>query len=267
MPLLGLGTFKISNEDVKDVVKQALDIGYRHIDTAQMYGNEEGVGFGINASSVPRESIFITSKQRHHMSLDNMKQAFFQTLNDLQTEYLDLYLIHWPNHDKKINQQSWAFFEWLYEQKLVRAIGVSNFQIHHLNDLFETAKIKPHVNQVELHPALNQAPLNAFLKQEGIQIISYGPFMKGGIMNAPFKEPLEKVASKYKISIHQLILAWGQAKGIPMIPKTQTHSRLIENYQTLNIKLNQNDIDAIDAVNRGVRVYTDPDNNPWGIYQ
>jgi len=184
MPKLGLGTFLMADgESAYDSVKYALEVGYRHIDTAQMYNNEKSVGDAIKDSKIPREEIFITTKQRGHSTVEKMSKAFNDSLEKLQTDYVDLFLIHWPNHDQKINQQTWAFFESLYEEKKVRAIGVSNFQRHHLTDLMETAKIKPMVNQVELHPGLSQMPLQTYLDSIGIAIESYGPFMKGGIFD------------------------------------------------------------------------------------
>ena len=129
MPKIGLGTFLISNDDAKTIVLEAIKIGYHHIDTAQRYENEKGIGEAIKNASKPRSGLFITSKQKYHMPFEEAKQAFFQTLENLQTDYLDLFLIHWPSHDKTINQETWRFFEWLYEHKYVKAIGVSNFNI------------------------------------------------------------------------------------------------------------------------------------------
>ena len=267
MPTLGLGTFLISNDEVKEKVLQALDMGYRHIDTAQMYGNESGIGYALSQTSIPRQDIFITSKQKHHMTFDDAKQAFYQTLNDLQTTYLDLFLIHWPNHDHTINQETWRFFEWLYEQKLVRAIGVSNFTIEHMKALLETAKVIPHVNQVECHPGLTQVPLKAYLDTQSIRMISYGPFMRGGILEKPFVETLSLIASKYDITVHQLVIAWGINQDIFMIPKSSDEQRLKQNLDASKVMLQPEDIEAINRLNRGKRVYTDPSNNPWGIFK
>ena len=267
MPKLGLGTFLMADgESAYDSVKTALEVGYRHIDTAQMYQNEKSVGDAIKDSGIPRKEIFITTKQRGHSTLENMQKAFNASLEKLQTDYVDLFLIHWPNHDKKINQATWAFFESLYEQKKVRAIGVSNFQRHHLNDLMETAKIKPMVNQVELHPGLSQMPLQAYLEEEGIAIESYGPFMKGGIFEGIWKETLEKIALKHHASIPQVVIAWGLARDIIMIPKSVTPIRIEENFKSKDVLLSISEVEEISALNRGKRVYTDPDNSPWGPY-
>lgn len=267
MPKLGLGTFLMPDgTDAYDSVKEALKVGYRHIDTAQMYQNEESVGRALKDSGLKREDVFITTKQRGHSSVENMQKAFDESLHKLKTSYVDLYLIHWPNHDKKINQATWAFFEKLYEEGKCRAIGVSNFQKHHLLDLYETAKIKPMVNQVELHPGLSQAPLKAWLDEEKIAIESYGPFMKGGIFEGIWHETLGKLQEKYRASIPQLVIAWGLARDVIMIPKSVTPSRILENFKSKDIKLSDEDIKLIDDLNRGKRVYTDPDNSPWGPY-
>ncbi len=267
MPKIGLGTFLISNEDAKEIVSDAIKIGYHHIDTAQMYGNEAGIGEAIKASLRPRSGLFITSKQRHHMPFEDAKKAFFQTLENLQTDYIDLFLIHWPNHDKKVNQETWRFFEWLYENKYAKAIGVSNFTRSHLEDLLETATIKPHVNQIELHPGLNQATLRAFMDQHEIKAISYGPFMRGGVFESPFKDVLYDIGKKHTSTIPQVTIAWGIQQGIFMIPKSSDTKRLEENYRAASLTLSQEDIDAINKLNRGKRVYTDPDNNPWGVFK
>lgn len=268
MPQLGLGTFLIKEgESAYDTVKEALKIGYRHIDTAQMYFNESSVGQAIKDSGIPRSEIFITTKQGKHGSIEKMRKQFYDSLEKLGTDYVDLYLIHWPNHDKKINQQTWSLFEEFYEKGLCKAIGVSNFQKHHMLDLYETAKIKPMVNQVELHPGLSQAPLKAFLDQEGIAIESYGPFMKGGIFESIWQEGLEKIAQKYNKTIAQIAISWGLHRGVIMIPKSVTPSRLLENFEAKDIKLTKEEILTIDALNRGKRVYTDPDNSPWGAFE
>ncbi|MCF7931372.1 MAG: aldo/keto reductase [Acholeplasmataceae bacterium] len=268
MPQFGLGTFLVPDgQSAYETVKYALKMGYRHIDTAQMYQNEESVGDALHDSGIPRNEVFITTKQRVHSTVANMQKAFDESLAKLKTDYVDLFLIHWPNHDKKINQQTWAFFESLYEKKLVRAIGVSNFQKHHLNDLLETAKIKPMVNQVELHPGLTQVPLKAYLDDLNIAIESYGPFMKGGVFDGIWHDGLKPIADKYQASIPQIIIAWGLARGIIMIPKSVTPSRIEENFKGQFIQLTPEEVEIINGLNRGKRVYTDPDNSPWGPYK
>ena len=267
MPRLGLGTFLITDgSSAYDTTLHALKVGYRHIDTAQMYKNEASIGQAIVDSKIPRSEIFITTKQGGHSTPEKMRKQFEDSLAKLKTDYVDLYLIHWPNHDKKINQQTWALFEKLYQEKKVRAIGVSNFQRHHLEDLMETATILPMVDQVELHPGLSQVPLQKYLNEKKIAIESYGPLMKGGVFEGIWQEGLSKIAEKHQASIPQIIIAWGLARGIIMIPKSVTPSRIEENFKAKDIKLTKEEIDSINSLNRGKRVYTDPDNSPWGPY-
>ena len=267
MPRLGLGTFLVKDgESAYHTALHALQVGYRHIDTAQMYQNEASIGQAIVDSKIPREEIFITTKQRGHSTPEKMRKQFEESLAKLQTSYVDLYLIHWPNHDKKINQQTWALFEELYKEKKVRAIGVSNFQRHHIEDLMETATIRPMVNQVELHPGLSQVPLQNYLISQGIQIESYGPLMKGGVFEGIWQEGLSKIAEDHNATIPQIIIAWGLARNVIMIPKSVTPSRIEENFRAKDIVLTKEEIETINQLNRGKRVYTDPDNSPWGPY-
>lgn len=267
MPRLGLGTFLVKDgESAYETVLHALKVGYRHIDTAQMYQNEGSVGQAILDANIPREEIFITTKQRGHSTVERMRRQFEESLEKLKTSYVDLYLIHWPNHDKKINQQTWALFEELYQEKKVRAIGVSNFQRHHIEDLMETATIRPMVNQVELHPGLSQIPLQNYLVEHGIQIESYGPLMKGGVFEGIWQEGLQKIADQHQATIAQIIIAWGLHRNVVMIPKSVTPSRILENFQAKDIVLSEDEIKQINDLNRGKRVYTDPDNSPWGPY-
>ncbi|RJX26795.1 MAG: aldo/keto reductase [Acholeplasma sp.] len=267
MPQLGLGTFLVPDGNVAyETVLHALKVGYRHIDTAQMYKNEESVGQAIIDSKIPRDQIFITTKQRGHSTVENMLKSFEESLIKLKTDYVDLYLIHWPNHDKKINQQTWSLFEALYREKKVRAIGISNFQRHQIEDLLETATIVPMVDQVELHPGLSQVPLKKYLDSKKIQIESYGPFMKGGVFEGIWGEALSLIANKHQATIAQVVIAWGLKKGILMIPKSVTKERIEENFKAKDLRLDDSDIQTIDELNRGKRVYTDPDNSPWGPY-
>ena len=267
MPRLGLGTFLVQDGEIAyQTALHALKVGYRHIDTAQMYQNEASIGRAIIDSKIPREEIFITTKQRGHSTPEKMRKQFLESLDKLKTDYVDLYLIHWPNHDKRINQQTWALFEELYREKKVRAIGVSNFQRHHIEDLIETATIKPMVNQVELHPGLSQIPLHKYLNENNIQIESYGPLMKGGVFEGIWRDGLSLIAQKHEATIPQIIIAWGLARNIVMIPKSITPSRIEENFRAKDIHLSDDDIAKINELNRGKRVYTDPDNSPWGPY-
>lgn len=265
MPQLGLGTFRITDpKEAYDTVRTALEIGYRHIDTAQFYKNEEMIGQAIKDSKIPREEIFITTKYWGFHDEDEMEEKFKESLEKLQTDYIDLYLIHWPSHTRSENIRVWRHFEKLYEAKKVLAIGVSNFQKHHLSELIEDAKIVPMINQVELHPGLSQVALNNFLKSHKIQIMSYGPLMRGRVFETPYYDTLDMVAHRHNATIAQVVIAWGLHRNVVMIPKSVTKSRLEENFKAKDLKLSNKEIDVINELNRGQRVYTDPDNVPWG---
>lgn len=266
MPRFGLGTFRVeAGESAYQTVLTALELGYRHIDTAQMYHNEADVGSAIKDSGIQRSEIFITTKQKEHYNGDQAKVLadIHESLKLLKTDYIDLLIIHWPNHDPKMNASTWKVLEKVYQEGLVKAIGVSNFPKHHLDALLETAEIVPMVNQVEMHPGLNQEPLRKYLESKNVIMISYGPFMKGRIYEEPYKDDLAAIASKYNISIAQLVIAWGLERGILMIPKSVNRDRLLENFKAEKVKLEKADVKAINALNRGTRVYTDPDNNPF----
>lgn len=267
MPQFGLGTFLVKpGESAYETVRYALELGYRHIDTAQMYGNEASIGQAIKDANVKREDIWITTKQKAHMNTEKMAQVFHESLEKLQTDYVDLYLIHWPNPNKKINRETWAFFESLYHAGKCRAIGISNFQIHMIDDILAHANVIPMVNQVELHPGLTQVPLKVYLDEKNIAIESYGPFMKGGVFESRYADVLAPIAAKHEASIAQIVIAWGLQRGIIMIPKSVTPKRIKENYDAQFITLTDEEMTAINELNRGNRVYTDPDNSPWGPY-
>lgn len=266
MPQLGIGTFLVEDGQVAyDTVKYALEIGYRHIDTAQMYRNEGSIGQAIKDSKIDRKDLFITTKQMRMGQIEYMQKQFEASLEALQTDYVDLYLIHWPNPSTMVNQSTWKYFEKLYQEGKIRAIGISNFQKHMVEDLLKIAKVVPAVNQVELHPGLTQVPLQEYLDSKGIQIESYGPFMKGGIFKDPYKDVLQEIADAHQKTIAQIVIAWGLQRNIIMIPKSQTKERIKENFEAQFITLTDEEMEKITKLNRGNRVYTDPDNSPWGF--
>ncbi len=266
MPMLGLGTFKVSEGEAYDTVLEALKLGYRHIDTAQIYGNEASVGKAIKDSGIRREEIFVTTKLSPiNLGYEEAKKELLISLEKLGLDYVDLYLVHWPSPSDALNQATWRGMEEVYDQKLARAIGVSNFKIHHIDALMKTARIKPMADQIELHPGLYQLPMQKYLEEKNIALISYGPFMKGELFieDGPYYPVLKSIADQYQKTVAQVVIAWGLKRGIFMIPKSVTPKRLKENFEAKDLVLSDDDVKRINGLNRGRRVYTDPDNNSF----
>ncbi|MGQ8337152.1 aldo/keto reductase [Sunxiuqinia sp. A32] len=257
MPWLGLGVFRSrEGDEVVNAVKYALNIGYRSIDTAAIYQNERGVGKGIKESGIPREDIFLTSKVwNSDQGYQTTLEAFEKSLEKLQTDYLDLYLIHWPKGEKSI--ETWQALEELYLKGKIKAIGVSNFLIHQLTDLQKQASIKPMVNQVEFHPELVQPELLEFCKKEQIQVEAWSPIMKGKVNDIPV---LKALAAKYQKSPVQIVLRWDIQKGVVTIPKSVTPERIKSNAEIFDFELSEDDIAKIDNLDKFKRIGPDPDN-------
>ena len=256
MPWVGLGVYKAEDGDeVIQSIKWALDAGYRSIDTASLYNNETGVGQAIAESNVPREEIFITTKVWNtDQGYEKTLAAFDASLERLGLDYVDLYLIHWPVPGKY--KETWKALEKIYNEGRVKAIGVSNFKQHHLEDLMREAEIKPMVNQVEYHPRLSQEKLLAFCKEQGIQLEAWRPLLKGEI----FEEPtLVELADKYNKSVAQIILRWDLQNGVVTIPKSVTQHRIEENIELFDFELSNEDMTRISALNQDKRNGADPD--------
>lgn len=257
IPSLGFGVFKVKEGDeVFRSVLEALEAGYRLIDTAAIYGNEEGVGRAIKASGLKREEIFLTTKLWNtDQGYDNAFLAFESSLKKLGTDYVDLYLIHWPGKDKFV--ESYKALEKLLSDKRVRAIGVCNFHIHHLEELMAETEIVPAMNQIELHPLMNQRDILDFCKEKGIQVEAWGPLMQGkGDLEAQIFVDLGK---KYSKSPAQVILRWHHQNGVLAIPKSVTPSRIRENIDIFDFELSDEDMKKIDAHNENRRLSADPD--------
>jgi methylglyoxal/glyoxal reductase len=257
MPWFGLGVFKVEEgPELVNAVKTAIQHGYRSIDTAAIYENEEGVGQGIKESGIVREDLFVTSKVWNaDLGYESTLAAYQTSLDKLGLDYLDLYLIHWPVAGKY--KEAWRALETLYKEGRVRAIGVSNFQVHHLEDLMKDAEIKPMVNQVEYHPRLTQKEVQAFCRENGIQMEAWSPLMQGQLLD---NEVLAEIAAKYKKSVAQIILRWDLQNGVITIPKSTKEHRIIENSQVFDFELTKDDMQQIDALNQNHRVGPDPDN-------
>lgn len=249
IPCMGLGTWQSKDDTATAAVLSALALGYRLIDTAAAYGNEKGVGAGIRQSGLKREEIFVTSKLRnadhgYKATLD----AFDLTMEKLGLEYLDLYLIHWPNpvqfrtHWEAATAGTWAAFEELYKKGKIKAIGVSNFMPHHIDTLMKTAKIKPMVNQLKLCPSVTQTEAVEYCRKNGIVVEAYSPFGTGGIFKV---EEMRRLADKYGKTIGQICLRWCLQKGFVSLPKSANPMRIKENTEIFDFELTDKDIDLI----------------------
>ncbi|MGY4715562.1 aldo/keto reductase [Bacillus amyloliquefaciens] len=261
MPWFGIGVFKVEEgAELVNAVKTALVHGYRSVDTAAIYGNEEGVGEGIRQglqeAGLKREDIFVTSKVWNaDLGYEETLKAFDTSLEKLGLDYLDLYLIHWPVEGKYID--AWRALETLYRDGRIKAIGVSNFQIHHLKHLMKETEIKPMINQVEYHPRLTQKELLAFCTEQGIQLEAWSPLMQGQLLDHPV---LQEIAEKYGKSAAQVILRWDLQNGVITIPKSTKKHRIEENANVFDFELSADDMKRIDDLNENLRVGPDPDN-------
>lgn len=257
MPWLGFGVFKVKDgEEVVEAVKTAIQAGYRSIDTAKAYNNETGVAQGIRESGVAREDLFITTKVwNSDQGYESTLAAFEASMKRLELEYLDLYLIHWPVKGKY--KDTWRALEKLHREGRIRAIGVSNFQIHHLEDLMTDATIKPAVNQVELHPLLIQSELRDYCSKHQIQIEAWSPLGQGNLLEHPL---LQDIAAKYGKSPAQVILRWDLQNGIVTIPKSVTPQRIRENADLYDFELTADEVEQINGLNENKRFGSDPDN-------
>jgi diketogulonate reductase-like aldo/keto reductase len=257
MPYFGLGVYLSEDgKEVTNAVKWALEEGYRHIDTASIYGNEEGVGMGIRESGVDRKDIFVVSKVwNSDQGYDSTIKAYEASLERLNLDYLDLYLVHWPVKGKY--KETWRAMEYLYENKGVRAIGVSNFMQHHLEDLLSASKIVPMVNQMEFHPYLVQQELIDFCNKNTIQYEAWSPLMQGHIFEL---EVMNGLAAKYQKTIAQIVLRWDLQKGVITIPKSSKKERIKANADIFDFELTLEDVNLLDRLDCSKRFGPDPNN-------
>lgn len=254
MPYFGLGVFQ--SEDTTISVLHALDCGYKHIDTASIYNNEKEVGNALKQHGVDREDVFVVSKVwNSDQGYDSTIKAYYDSLKKLKMDYLDLYLVHWPVKGKFV--ETWKALEYLYEEDLVKAIGVSNFMEHHLDELLPNCSIIPMVNQMEFHPYLVQQDLVDFCNEKGIQYEAWSPLMRGKILDIDL---FKHLAQKYNKSEVQIVLRWNLQKGVVTIPKSSNPVRIKTNSEIFDFELSQEDLEAIDALDRNSRIGPDPNN-------
>ena len=253
IPCVGYGTFQTPNDETCAAVLEAIKVGYRHIDTAAFYGNEEGVGEAVRKSGVPREQLFITSKVwNSDRGYEKTKAAFAKTMKNLQMEYLDLLLIHWPANRKQfgdaakgINAETWRAMEELYQEGKIKAIGLSNFLPHHIEELMETAQIKPMVNQIEFHPGWAQTDIVEYCLKNDIVVEAWSPLGRKDVLE---NETLKSIAAKYGKSVAQLCIRWVLQHGVLPLPKSVTPSRILENTKVFDFTIDAADMQAIDAL-------------------
>ncbi|WP_329377836.1 aldo/keto reductase [Streptomyces sp. NBC_01716] len=259
IPQLGFGTFQIPPAETRQATLTALESGYRHIDTAEMYGNEKEVGEAIRDSGIDRDDIFVTSKlnNQFHKAAD-ARAAFDRSLEDLGLAHIDLFLIHWPRPKSGNFVEAWQTLEEIYRSGRVRAIGVSNFQPHHLRRLMENSVIVPAVNQVEVHPYLTQDEVRAFNTEHDIATEAWSPLAKGMVLNDPV---VGRIANDIGRTPAQVTLRWALQRGDIVFPKSVTRERVQENLGLFDFELGEADIAEIAALNRDERTGPDPDNN------
>lgn len=257
MPYLGLGVFEMAKgKETIQAIHWALEAGYRHIDTASLYMNEQSVGDAVKTSGVKRNDIFITTKMwNSEQGYRNALDAFHRSLDKLQTDYVDLYLIHWPVKGKYI--ETWEALEELYSKKLVKAVGVSNFLEHHIQELIDRNHLIPMVNQFEFHPLLSQPSLLEYCKKNNIRTEAWSPILKGRVNEIPL---LIDIAEKYGKTPVQVTLRWDLQKGVITIPKSSRKERIISNADIFDFSLTEAEIQRIDALDENRRIGADPDN-------
>ena len=254
IPQLGFGVFQVPPDETQRIVEAALEVGYRHIDTAAAYRNEAGVGAAIAASGIPREEVFLTTKLRNGEQ-GMAGEAFQNSRQALGVDYVDLYLIHWPVASQGLFTEAWKSMEELYAAGQIRAIGVSNFLTEHLDTLLASAEVVPAVNQIEIHPTFQQQALVEKSRSLGIAVEAYSPLGQGADLNAA---AVKEVASTYGATPAQIVLAWHLAHGTIAIPKSSTPGRMRENLEAAAFNLTPAETESINLLETGSRIGSDP---------
>jgi diketogulonate reductase-like aldo/keto reductase len=257
IPQLGFGVFQVPDDETTAAVTAALETGYRSIDTAAIYGNETGVGRALATSALPREDLFVTTKLWNaDQGYDSTLRAFDASLAKLGLDYVDLYLIHWPAPARDLYRDSWRALERLAEEGRIRAAGVSNFQPGHLLRLMDGATLTPVVNQIELHPGLQQAELRAFHAERKIATEAWSPLAQGAVLGEPV---ITGMAAKYGRSPAQVVIRWHLQLGNIVIPKSVSPARIRENFDVFGFQLTAEDMQALAALDRDLRTGPHPD--------
>eukprot|EP00475_Leptophrys_vorax_P041073 TRINITY_DN7715_c0_g1_i4.p1 TRINITY_DN7715_c0_g1~~TRINITY_DN7715_c0_g1_i4.p1 ORF type:complete len:278 (+),score=78.79 TRINITY_DN7715_c0_g1_i4:160-993(+) len=266
--LCSVGTYCITGKsEVSRVLHKAIYVGYRHIDTAHFYSNEKDIGDALREIDVPRAELFITTKMWYtEHGYDSALKAFETSYQKLGLDYIDLYLIHWPGTNKfppqankKLRKQTWEALEKLVDDGKVRSIGVSNYTVDHLKELLEYCRIKPAVNQVELHPKLTQQPLIEYCNANGIVVEAYSSLAKGRLLR---DVSVVKMAEKYKKTTSQVLLRWGLQHGLVVIPKSSSDERIEENFNLFDFEISADDMQALDDMNEDWHCTWDPTDIP-----
>lgn len=268
IPCIGLGTWQVPDGEIAyRAVRDALSLGYRHIDTAAIYGNEASVGRAVRESGIPREEIFVTSKLWNTVrGYEETKKAFEETLGRLGLEYLDLYLIHWPNpvgfrsRWQEANAETWRAMEELYKAGRIRAIGISNFHEHHIDALLKTAEIAPMVNQIRLCPGDTKDALVAYCRKHGMLLEAYSPFGTGKALQVP---ELQEMAAKYGKTVAQLLVRWSLQMGFLPLPKSTKAERIRENADVFDFEVDEDDVLYIAGMKGVCGESWDPDSVSW----
>lgn len=257
MPIFGLGVYKMTDPQVTiEAITKALEVGYRAIDTASLYHNEEQVGEAIRYSGVPREEIFVTTKVWNtDQGFDNTLRAFEVSLKKLDMDYVDLYLTHWPVEGKYT--ETYRAIERLYDERLIRVPGVSNHHQRHLEEVLKVAQTPPMVNQIEAHPYLSQEPLRAFCQERNIAVTAWSPLGRGAVLK---DETIVKMGDKYGKTPAQIVLRWHIQNDILVIPKSVTPSRIEENADIFHFELAKEDMQLLNGLNQNQRFGKDPEN-------
>ena len=257
IPQLGLGVYKVADDEARTVVATALELGYRHVDTASFYGNEVGVGQALRASDVPRDEVFVTTKVWNtEQGFDETLRAFDASLDRLGTDHVELYLIHWPAPTQDKYVDTWRALERIAEEGRARSIGVSNFQVHHLERLLGETSVVPVIDQVEAHPWLQQHELREFCAARGIAVEAWSPLARGRVLD---DAAIGRIAAKHGVEPAQAVIRWHLQQGLVVIPKTVDARRLATNLDVFGFELDEDDLAEIAALDSGERSGSHPD--------